>query len=94
MNLRRKARKKIQKPRVSKYTHLWPELEFMPCLDHWPNRPDLYRPENSEVLRYLVESFGTTIEDADRIFHSAASKGVIKFNPVTNLWHGKKGGQQ
>ena len=93
MNLRKKARKKIQKPRVSKYIHLWPELEFMPNLDHWPNRPDHYRPEDSEVLRFMVESFGTTLAEADRIFHAAASKGVIKFNPITRLWHGRKGDQ-
>lgn len=91
MNLRRKARKKIQKPRVSKYIHLWPELEFMPCLDHWPNRPDPYRPVDSEVFRFFIESFGTSIEEADRIFHAAASKGVIQFNPVTKLWRGRKG---
>jgi hypothetical protein len=92
MNLRKKARKKIQKPRVSKYIHLWPELEFMPGLDHWPKRPDIYQPEDSEVLRFLVAGFGTTMEDADRIFHAAASKGVIKFNTTTRLWHGRKGG--
>ena len=93
MNLRKKARKKNQKPRVSKYIHLWPELEFMPSLDHWPNRPDHYRPEDSEVLRFLIENFGTTLDDADKIFHAAASKGVIEFNPITRLWHGRKGDQ-
>jgi hypothetical protein len=93
MKFRKRPLKKIQKPRVSKYIHLWPELEFMPNLDHWPNRPDIYQPECSEVLRFLIESFETTLEDADRIFHAAATKGVIKFNPETRLWCGRKGGR-
>ena len=93
MNLRKRPLKKIQKPRVSKYIHLWPELEFMPDLDHWPNRPDIYQQKCSQVLRFLIESFGATLDEADRIFHAASAKGVIKFNPATRLWQGRKGGQ-
>ena len=60
--------KKIQKiPRTSKHMHLWPELEFMPPLDHWPNRPELYRPENSQVLGYICESFGMSLDDAEKV---------------------------
>ncbi|MEI7912947.1 MAG: hypothetical protein WCK77_25275 [Verrucomicrobiota bacterium] len=66
----------------------------MPSLDHWPLRPDHYRPEDSQVLRFLVENFDTTLEDADKIFHAAASKGVVTFNPTTRLWCGTKGGRR
>lgn len=93
MNLRKKPLKKIKKPRISKYVHLWPELEFMPPLDHWPNRPEIYQPECSEVLRFLAESFDATLDESDKIFHAAVSKGVIKFSPATRLWCGRKGGR-
>lgn len=76
----------------SAYMHLWPELEVMPMLDHWPNRPGPYRPESSEVLRFLADSYRCDLEEAARIFQSARSAGVVRFDKRTRKWVGRKGG--
>lgn len=93
MNPPKRSGKKIRTPRASKHIHLWPELELMPPLDHWPDRPGPYRPETSEVLRFLVEGFGMTLDEAEKVFGSARKRGSIRFNRNTGLWYGRKGGQ-
>ncbi len=86
--------KKIRKiPRTSKHMHLWPELEFMPPLDHWPNRPEIYRAENSQVLAYICESFGMSLDEAEKVFGSARKRGTLCYDLKTGLWAGRKGGQ-
>ena len=45
MTFPKRSRKKVKIPRTSKHLHLWPELELMPPLDHWPNRQGPYRPQ-------------------------------------------------
>jgi len=82
-----------QKPTRSPYAHLWPELAYMPLLDHWPDHPDPFTPERSEVLAYITEGYGCDLREAGMIFQSARSKGAIRFNPTTRLWCGAKGGE-
>lgn len=93
MNPPKRSGKKVRTPRASKHIHLWPELELMPPLDHWPDRPAPYRPEASQVLRFLVEGFGMTLDEAEKVFGSARKRGSIRFNRDTGLWYGRKGGQ-
>ena len=93
MNPPKRSGKKVRTPRASKHIHLWPELELMPPLDHWPDRPGPYHPETSEVLRFLVEGFGMTLDEAEKVFGSARKRGSIRFNRNTGLWYGRKGGQ-
>ena len=87
---RNRTRKKI---RTSRHAHLWPELALMPWLDHWPDRPATFKPECSQVLAFIVDGNGCDLREAERIFQSARHAGVIKFNPATHLWHGRKGGR-
>ena len=93
MNPRHRSKKIRRIPRTSKHMHLWPELEFMPPLDHWPNRPDLYHPQNSQVLGYICESFGMSLDDAEKVFGSARKRGTLRYDNKTGLWVGRKGGQ-
>lgn len=92
MNPRNRARKRPATQRGSKHMHLWPELEYMPPLDHWPNRPGPYRPEDSQVLQYLADGFGMSPADAENLFGSARKKGVLRYDPASGLWAGRKGG--
>ncbi len=73
--------------------HLWPELAFMPSLNHWPDRSRPFSQDQSGVLIWLSQEFDCDIETADKIFQSARGKGVVRFNPDTKLWCGAKGGQ-
>ena len=93
MKFRKRPLKKIQKPRVSKYIHLLPELEFMPPLSHWPNRHKIYRPDDSDVLRFMVEGFQVTLDEAEKIFDGARKNGTIRFCKHLGLWCGRKGGR-
>ena len=94
MNPRRKSRKRTRrKIRTSPYMHLWPELAHMPALDHWPDRPSSFDIERSQVLAFIAEGYGCDLIEADKIFHSARSKGVIRYNPNTRMWSGTKGGR-
>lgn len=94
MNPRRKTGKRTrQATRTSAYMHLWPELEFMPALDHWPDRSKPYDPEHSQVLAFIVEGYDCDLLEADKIFQSARSKGVVRFDSVAKLWCGVKGGR-
>jgi hypothetical protein len=93
MNPRSRSKKSHRIPRTSKYMHLWPELEFMPPLDHWPHRPELYRPENSQVLGYIGESFGMSLDDAEKVFDCARKRRSLRYDDKTGLWVGRKGGQ-
>lgn len=93
MNPRHRSKKTRKIPRTSKHMHLWPELDFMPPLDHWPNRPELYRPENSQVLGYIGESFGMSLDDAEKVFGCARKRGTLCYDHKTGLWAGRKGGQ-
>ena len=93
MNPRSRSKKSHRITRTSKYMHLWPELEFMPPLDHWPHRPELYRPENSQVLGYIGESFGMSLDEAEKVFDCARKRGSLRYDDKTGLWVGRKGGQ-
>ncbi len=94
MNRPKKPRKRTRpKIRTSAYSHLWPELAYMPPLDHWPNRPALFDPERSQILGYLVAGYGCDIREAERIFQSARHAGVIRYNPKSRRWQGEKGGE-
>ncbi len=94
MNSRRRTGKRTpQGVRTSPYMHLWPELEFMPRLDHWPDRSKPFDPGPSQVLAFIVEGYGCDLPEADKIFQSARSKGVVRFDSVTKHWHGRKGGR-
>ncbi len=73
--------------------HLWPELAFMPPLSHWPDRPQPYLAEHSEVLKWLAKEYHCDLHVADRIFQSARNKGVIGYDSITHLWCGQKGGE-
>lgn len=84
---------RVQKPRVSKHLHLWPELEHMPPLAHWPNHDQIYRTDDSEVLRFLVEGFQVTFDEAKKIFDGARKNGTIRFCKHSGLWCGRKGGR-
>ena len=90
MKPRRKNRKRT---RTSPYEHLWPEMGFMPELDHWPDRPSPFKPERSQVLAYIVEGYGCDLREAECIFRAARHAGVIRFHPPTRTWCGRKGGQ-
>jgi hypothetical protein len=89
MNRRKKTGKRT---RTSRYMHLWPELEFMPTLDHWPDRPVSFEPERSEVLAYIARGYRCDLHEAERIFQAARHARVIRYNPKTRLWSGRKGG--
>lgn len=89
-----KPRKKNRKrTRTSPYNHLWPELAHMPGRDHWPDRPDPFTAERSQALAFIVEGYGCDLGEAERIFRAARHAGVVQFDPVTKLWHGRKGGR-
>ena len=96
MNFRRNTRKRTRRSKSprSPYKHLWPELAYMPALDHWPDRPMPFEPERSQVLAFIVEGYGTDLQEAGRIFQSVRDAGVIRFNPATRQWCGVKGGSQ
>ena len=82
------------KPPRSPYAHLWPELAYMPLLDHWPDRPDQFTPERSEILAYITDGYGCDLREAEKKFRSASYAKVIRFNPTTKLWCGVKGGER
>ena len=77
----------------SPYAHLWPELRLMPKLSHWPDRPEPYSPERSQVLAYISEGYGANLRESDRIFQAAKHAGVVLFDKATKLWRGAKGGK-
>ena len=88
-----RKRKNHRPIKESPFMHLWPELAFMPPLNHWTDRSQPFSPEQSGVLHWLTQAFCCDIQTADKIFQSARSKGILRFNPVTKLWCGVKGGQ-
>lgn len=88
-----RKRKRFSPAKESPFRHLWPELAFMPPLNHWPDRPNTYTPERSEVLIWLAEGYRCDLIEADKIFQSARGKGVVRYNPETRLWFGTKGGK-
>ena len=89
----RPRRKNQKRTRTSPYNHLWPELAYMPELDHWPDRPAPFDPKRSQVFAYIVEGYGCDLREAECIFRAARHAGAIQFNPTTKHWHGRKGGQ-
>ena len=93
MNPRHRSKKIRKIPQTSKHMHLWPELDFMPPLDHWPNRPDHYHPQNSQVLGYIGESFGMSLDESEKVFDCARKRGSLRYDDKTGLWVGRKGGQ-
>ena len=89
-----KPRRKIHKrTRTSPYEHLWPELAYMPELDHWPDRPIPFEPDRSQVLNFIVEGYRCDLREAECIFRAARHAGVIRFNQLAKLWCGAKGDQ-
>ena len=90
---RRSRKRTRRKPRISPYAHLWPELGFMPELDHRPDRPAPFEPERSQVLAFIVDGYRCDLDEAGKIFQAARHAGVIRFNPSTRLWCGAKGGE-
>jgi hypothetical protein len=94
MNPPKKSRKRTRRrSRSSPYMHLWPELAHMPPLSHWPDRPEPYQAERSEVLSYIAQAYGCDLREAERIFQSARDAGVIRFVSNTKRWRGTKGGK-
>jgi hypothetical protein len=94
MNPPRKSRKRTRRnPRTSTYAHLWPELAHMPPLNHWPDRPNPFTPERSQVLAFIADGYGCDLREAGRIFRSARDAGVIRFVSNTKRWRGTKGGK-
>jgi hypothetical protein len=91
MNLRRQKRRRPTKG--SPFMHLWPELALMPRLRHWPDRSKPYSPETSDVLAWICEECGCDHLVADKIFQSARSKRVVRFDPASKSWSGVKGGK-
>jgi hypothetical protein len=90
---RKKTGRRSGPVKESPYMHLWPELAHMPALSHWPDRPEPYTPERSQVLAWLAEGYRCGLDEAERILHSAKHKGVIRYNSETRLWCGMKGGR-
>ena len=88
-----RKRRKARPVKESPFMHLWPELAFMPPLNHWPDRPEPYLAEHSEVLNWLAQGYHCDLVVADKIFQSARSKRVIGYDPITRLWRGTKGGK-
>ena len=88
-------RKKIRPRRITRspFAHLWPELANMPPLNHWPDRPEPYLVERSEVINWFIDHYECDLQVAEKIFEAARNKGVITFNPETRLWCGLKGGR-
>jgi hypothetical protein len=86
-------RRKSKKVRTSAYEHLWPEMAYMPELNHWPDRPEPFCPERSQVLAYIIEGYGGDLREAERIMRAARHAGAICYNPNTKVWFGQKGGQ-
>jgi hypothetical protein len=91
--MNRRSRKKARCGRESPFMNLWHELVLMPSLSHWSDRSQPYSPETSDVLAWICRRYQCDLPVADKIFQSARSKGVLRFNPVTKLWCGVKGGQ-
>ncbi len=90
MNLRKQKEGQTRQVK-SPFMHLWPELAYMPRLNHWPDRTGPYIDiERSEVLNWLVQEYRCDLIEADKIFHSARSKGVIRYNPETRQWCGNE----
>ena len=65
----------------------------MPRLDHWPDRPATFKRERSQVLNFIVDGLGCDLREAERIFQAARDADMIRFNPETRHWCGKKGGR-
>jgi hypothetical protein len=72
----------------------WPIVATMPQLLHWPDRDQPFDYANSEVIAFITARCGVSQTNAIRIFDSARRKGVIKFDPITKIWCGTKGGRQ
>lgn len=70
----------------------WPLLADMPPLSHWPDRDLPFDHANSQVLAYVRDRFGISMDLAIRVFNYANAKKVIRFNRETRLWSGVKGG--
>ena len=70
----------------------WPFLADMPVLSHWPDRSKPFDYANSEVIAYVRDRFGVSMDLAIRVFNYAAYKKVVLFDPITKLWCGTKGG--
>ena len=71
---------------------LWPLLADMPVLSHWADRSKPFDYANSEVIAYVRDRFGVSMDDAIRIFGYARYKKVVIFDPITKHWCGTKGG--
>jgi hypothetical protein len=86
-------RKRPRPIKESPYMHLWPELAYMPRLNHWPDRPKPYLAERSEVLNWIARGYRCDLIESNKIFQSARSKGVVRYIPETRQWCGQKGGR-
>jgi hypothetical protein len=78
--------------RITQPNRYWPLLADMPVLAHWPNRDEPFDYARSEVIAWVRDRFGVTMDDAIRIFNYARYKKVVIFDPITKLWCGTKGG--
>ncbi len=65
----------------------------MPALSHWPDRSKPFDYADSRVIAYVRSRFDIDMDLAIRVFHYAAYKKVITFEPITKLWCGTKGGR-
>ena len=79
--------------RLGQPNRYWPLLADMPTLVHWPDRSKPFDYADSQVIAYVRERFGISMDLAIRVFDYARYKKVVVFNSVTKLWCGTKGGE-
>lgn len=64
-------------------------LRHMPPVSHWPNRPDPFNYENSEIIHHIMLLDPTLqFNRAKSLYDHARKLGVIIFDPETKLWKG------
>lgn len=56
----------------------------MPPLAHWPDKPEPYRVDRSEVIQWLLAQ----PEVQEWVFHFAKDCGVIAYDAVQGTWAG------
>lgn len=67
------------------------QIAFMPIKSHWPDRTTAFSYDNSQVVAFILSiDQNLSTADAIYIYHVAARKCVMLFDPDSKTWIGNQ----
>jgi len=81
------------KPKTKPALHEWrkpmlQKLSIMPRLSHWPNKPDKFDPELSEVYDYICAELHVGLDACPAILAAANHAKAVSYDKTIGLWCG------